>query len=1310
MRVYKPIKMGLAGVCLAMALPLQAGAWDTNEWQFLESIERANFRFFQDQKRGPYDLLNDTAYYDSLYNYPSYSSVAGIGFELTAICLGHYRGWIPYSNAYEQVLSQLKLFNGMLSTNALVGERVNGWTWHTYWIEDSGTNMAGTRFYMDDGLSLLDHSLFMGGCIFVSEYFKGTEAGDLAHKLYSETTWSWRPNSDYNFGYSENLLAVVESAAAPAFAKGSEARVMWESYDEPYPRTLQLYFWQYPHAWIDFRFRWDGRGRNHAEIARDSILYQRQRAIELHDADPAKYDMLGSNCWGWTAAGSSDGYRQMAPWPLWLGSYYDEEHASDSGSITPIGLPGAMIYAGTETMACMKNIFEKYYINGWDMSVGERPVWSEPYGWLNCMNKGRPWRYYSDSGVSNHFHGINAAIDYGPNVLLLENYKLGTTWRWFMQNPYIATGMYTIGFGAPQNVNRATFTNGVNEFGGSVGHWENDATPVNVSFEVADFTNAYVGDEIVRIVADNSNEGGWIDLNNSDQRGQAQLSFWTKCSSAGLAVDVGLKDQFGRENKVSLADFAGGVAPTNWMEIRIPIERFCLTGNVTNDVWPGSLALVSFAFLNEGGGTIELDSLAFTSDTIPPVMPTNSFGVAMAENRARVSWSPSNMERDVLGYHVWRRYTSTSGFVRASSTIVPAYLGVWEDTNVAIGVGQEVRYAIQAFDNAEPQHSSPFTLEKKAVGGHFDLDWNNGVNLNTLGGSGDNYWGGGTPQSFTFVYTNGPAGTLEWVRRSYVTSPWGGHYIDCADRDVSAYWGLSFWIRGKVGGEQILLGLKDSSDRERKLDADLFLSGGSVATSWSRVILPFSDFTNVSVNALRQITITHETSNDIQLADIAFIPGQQSVLVNDHWREAEACTRESGAGDPDYKAAASAGEVLGNGWGMNGGNYADYEFYLDRVLSTPTLFLRYACAADDGRAFEVRWDDANIGSITCTNTGGWGTNTNHFSWATVVMPSLTSGAHKLTFVANGYDAPVNLDAWYLLGVGEAFRECEDYDSQVGSSGPDVKTVASGGEVLGNSWGASAASEAVYNKVDCGSQTGAWFHLWYALYAPSGRVVDVYVDGVHRASLSCAGTRGWGSAVADFDRASAFVGELDGSSHAVRLAVPGGGQAINLDCFYIGPAGPEGFALDGDGDGLSDREEGVMGTGIGTPDSDGDGISDGDEVQFGTYGQVTDPTKADTDGDGSNDREEWIAGTDANAEDSIFQCLEILDEDFPRVGKVVRWPSTTGRVYNIYAVTNLLTSDLWLLTSGIPSTPTMNVWTDAVSRDNPMIIYRIDVHR
>lgn len=1290
----------LGVVCLSAG---PAGAWSTNDWQFLDTIERANLRFFQNEKTGPYNLLKDIANYDGSPFDVHISSVGGVGFELTAICLGHYRGWISHSNAYEQVLRQMRAFNNLLSADPEVFKRINGWTYHWY-STDTG--------YQDspDGLSLLDHGLFIGGCIFVAEYFKGTEAADLANRLYEETTWSWRPDTDYNFGYSEDLLPILESAEAPQYKKGSGARDLWNSLLVPWPRRMPLYYWQYPHCWIDFRFRTDERGYNHTDIARDSILEMRNACINLRNGDPARYDMLGSNVWGQTAASSSTGYRQMVPWPIYLERYYDTEEACDSGSITPIALPPCMIFAGTETMAAMKYLYEQYYINGWDPAKGERPVWSDVYGFLNCFNQGRPWNYYSDPSKSNWFWGANAAIDYGPNVLMLENYKLGSAWRWFMQNPYIASGMNTLGFGAPQHVTFATFSNQVNQFGGGLGSWGNDGSPAVISYAALPTVNEFVRDYGVRITANNKREGGWVELARSDQRAQASLVFWFKAQTGQERIKVGLKDHFGKEQKVRLEDFAGGSTPTGWTKIEVPLERFCLTGVVTNDTWPGDLELACFEFTNSAGGTVDLDYLAFTKDTLAPRTPTNDFGVAQAGPHARVKWNPAGAEQDVVGYHVWRRYDGASGFTRVTTNVVPAYLGVWEDTSTVAAIGREARYAIQAFDNSEPVNFSAFAPEKRCTGGRLDIDWNNGKNPNVLGGSNDGFYGSATVHGFPFVYTNLPGGINGWVRRSYVNAGNSGHYVDMANADAGDYWALMFHVRGAGGGEHLRLGLRDSADRERILDLNYFLDGGAVGMGWTRALVPLSDFTNVNIGSLRNLSFTHEMASDVQIAGLGFVGGQRSLLTEDYFTEAEDYTRQLGSPSQDLKAAASGGEVLGQGWGLDSGDYADYEFYVVQPMSGTVAHIRYACDAGDGRTLDVRWDDQFVGGLACTNTHGWGDLSNHFSWATVSLPATTGGWHKLTFFANGVGAPVNLDGWYLTDVRRCARECEDYDAQVGSGGQDVKAGASGGEVLGQSWGVAANSEAVYSNVDAGVHTGAWFHLWCALNAAGGRVVDVYVDGARRAALVCPPTRGWGDRAGDFDRASAFIGELGGGTHTVRLAVPNGGQAINLDCFYVGAEGPDGFGVDSDGDGLSDRQERVTGTSTGSTDSDGDGLSDAGELQYGRYGQVSDPAKADTDADSLNDLQESIAGTDPANSNAFFQCLEIAAENFPILGKTVSWPSSSGRLYSIHACTNLLISDFWPLTSGLAATPPVNTWTDTVGGAGPAKFYRIDVRR
>jgi hypothetical protein len=114
------------------------------------------------------------------------------------------------------------------------------------------------------------------------------------------------------------------------------------------------------------------------------------------------------------------------------------------------------------------------------------------------------------------------------------------------------------------------------------------------------------------------------------------------------------------------------------------------------------------------------------------------------------------------------------------------------------------------------------------------------------------------------------------------------------------------------------------------------------------------------------------------------------------------------------------------------------------------------------------------------------------------------------------------------------------------------------------------------------------------------------------------------AIQDFD--------LDGTSDAWE------------DRYGLDKSDPADAALDGDGDGLINRDEFLASTDPANPDTDGDGCSDGEEVD--THG--TDPLNADSDGDGLPDGDELdVYGTDP------------LDPDTEGDGMPDGWESSFG---------------------------------------------------
>jgi hypothetical protein len=95
--------------------------------------------------------------------------------------------------------------------------------------------------------------------------------------------------------------------------------------------------------------------------------------------------------------------------------------------IAPTAAISSMPYTPTESMKALKFF---YYV------LGDK-LWSD-YGFRDAFTLQDTW-----------FAGSWLAIDEGPIIGMIENYRTGLLWNLFTSCPEVKTGMLSLGFTAP---------------------------------------------------------------------------------------------------------------------------------------------------------------------------------------------------------------------------------------------------------------------------------------------------------------------------------------------------------------------------------------------------------------------------------------------------------------------------------------------------------------------------------------------------------------------------------------------------------------------------------------------------------------------------------------------------------------------------------------------------------------------------------------------------------------------------------------------------------------------------------------------
>lgn len=364
-------------------------------------------------------------------------TTGGTGFGVMGLIVAVERGWVKRDTAARFLR---KMVNFLLKADAYHGA-------FPHWM--NGTTGKTIRFSRkDDGADLVETSFLLQGLLCARQYFNQdnpveNELGGKITRIWNDVEWNWftnggqeviywhwSPNNGWamNFpirGFNECLIVYVLAAAAPekytvspdVYHNGWVQSSFFNNGKSFYGHTLPLgfdyggplFFSQYSFLGLDPR----GLKDKYADYWEQNVSH----TLINHDYcvdNPKKFKGYGQNAWGLSSCDTYNGYNAFSP-------------TNDDGTITPTAALSAFPYTPDYSMKALKH----YYYD-----LGDK-LWGE-FGFKDAFNLTHNW--YAKS---------NLAIDQGPIVVMIENYRTGLIWNLFMSNPEIQSGLKRLGFNSP---------------------------------------------------------------------------------------------------------------------------------------------------------------------------------------------------------------------------------------------------------------------------------------------------------------------------------------------------------------------------------------------------------------------------------------------------------------------------------------------------------------------------------------------------------------------------------------------------------------------------------------------------------------------------------------------------------------------------------------------------------------------------------------------------------------------------------------------------------------------------------------------
>ncbi|HSO89378.1 MAG TPA: glucoamylase family protein, partial [Draconibacterium sp.] len=392
----------------------------------LEEWQRKNFSYFYDGG----DPLTGMAYEGNERG--TTVTTGGSGFGVMAIIVGSERGWISRQQAAEQT-QKIVRFLGK-------AERFKG-MWSHWYNTDGTAHPFGNQVKTGD---VIESSFMIAGLLTAAEYYTSnsaieTEIRDSVNSFWNTMDWKFYAQSGTELkwlwysqdnrlelninGWHEGWIAYILALGAPENNAISETVYQqgWQKNGDFYHQNRSYYGYDLPlgenKGGPMFFAHYSFLGLNPQIIEDSYVNYWKQNVahtmINRHYCvtDAPKANKYDEKNWGLTAC-----YGGKPPW-----DYKARSPLNDDGVIAPTAALGSYPYTPFYSTQVLLNLADNSLLHG-------------TYGFADS--------YSPSSNTSEKRH---LAIDQGPIVVMMENYRSGLIWKLMMKNEHVKQGLSRAG-------------------------------------------------------------------------------------------------------------------------------------------------------------------------------------------------------------------------------------------------------------------------------------------------------------------------------------------------------------------------------------------------------------------------------------------------------------------------------------------------------------------------------------------------------------------------------------------------------------------------------------------------------------------------------------------------------------------------------------------------------------------------------------------------------------------------------------------------------------------------------------------------